>query len=150
MVTLALWSQMTGGEISALPVIMFPSSLAWVGRGVRNRSILCPFPFLLRARCQSCMSKSWRAESIHPHRVQAAQFAQRLHPSSPLSLPGVALLSILTGRRRRAGGEVNRWSVSSWKGEKKPPSLFHLTAASRRLFHLILSKLQGGVQFEEQ
>lgn len=33
---------------------------------------------------------------------------------------------------------------------KKPPSLFRLTAASRRQFHLILSELQGGVQFEEQ
>lgn len=67
-----------------------------------------------------------------------------------LALPGVAALNRLAGRRRRGAGEVNRWNVSSWEGEKKPPSLFHLTAASRRLFHLILSKLQGGVQFEEQ
>ena len=32
----------------------------------------------------------------------------------------------------------------------QPPPLFHFSAASRSLFHLILCELRGGVQFKEQ
>lgn len=71
-------------------------------------------------------------------------------------IPRFTLVTARCGsvRNRDRGEEVwrrSKYAERFFSGRgKKPPSRFHLTAASCGLFCLILSKLQGGVQFEEQ